>query len=181
MKDSTTIITKWSNLSNWREADISKTSLVDHITDPGVYFFSANAWGIKGKLPGGKHSWVSIFDGVGWKTLEITDIDTIEVQKANILYAELGDTKAKQLIISDRHPATKWFGSDPELIHSLPDISAVDETCLSMYKHGEVKLLTNNCNTLASFIMWACKEDKRFRYVGYKSGKYWNRRYNTSQ
>ena len=118
MIDNTTIITRWNRHSDWRNADISETDVLNSIKTPATCFLSANAFGLKGKIPGGKHTWIATFNGTYWKTYEITDIETIEVQKARMFYAEhvtQDDWKRRQLIISNRDPSTVWFGNQPRL------------------------------------------------------------------
>jgi hypothetical protein len=89
---------------------------------------SANAWGLKGKLPGCKHSWIASFDGAKWKTYEITDLETVDIQQGTVLYAGYTDKMLKQLIVSNRHPGTKWFGNMPKLdyIGKFIDVDATD-------------------------------------------------------
>ena len=78
MIDSMTIITRWNSLFDWRLADISKTNILDSVSSPMTCMLSADAWGLKGKLPGCKHSWIASFDGNKWKTYEITDLETVK-------------------------------------------------------------------------------------------------------
>lgn len=178
MIDSTKTIIKWNRRFNWRYASTEKTNIVDHVTENGVYFFSANAWGIKGKIPGGKHSWVALFFNGEWLTLEITDLETIKVQKATPIFVDHNNLSQKQLISSNRHPATMWFGNTPELIFFSPNIdSFLKNQQIYHYVHGKPNIITNNCNTFISFVMWLCEENKIFHYVGYKTNKYWNRKY----
>jgi hypothetical protein len=171
-----TIITKWNN---WRKYSIVKTSIVDNAED-GIYFFSANAFGIKGKLPGGKHSWVSIKNSLGWTTYEITDIETLEVQGARYINTPVHlDKTIKQILVSNRDPSTLWFGNVPKVIHYCKDsIDFKWNTTLFPYSCDKIQLHKNNCNTYLSYLLWANNSKTTFRYIGFKSYKYWDKFYN---
>lgn len=175
MKGNMITITKWNN---WRNASIQETNIVDNCAD-GVYFFSANAFGLKGKIPGGKHSWCSIRENSTWTTFEITDIETIEVQDAKIIKATSLDKQIKQIIVSNRNPATTWFGNKPKLIYYSP---AINDISLNMLlfpcKINYIKLYKNNCNTYFSYLLWACNIKLNLKYIGFKSYKYWDKLYN---
>lgn len=169
------ITTKWSN---WRKASISKTNIVDNAVN-GVYFFSANAFGIKGMLPGGKHSWASIKEGSIWTTIEITDIETLEFQGAKYInIPKYYDKTKKQVLVSNRDPSTMWFGNTPSVIHYSSNISDFkDNLAYSPYSCNEIKLYKNNCNTYLSYLLWASNSNVSFNYIGFKSYKYWDKLY----
>lgn len=169
------IITKWNN---WHNASTAQTSIVDNCTN-GVYFFSANAFGLKGKLPGGKHSWCSIKEDNNWTTLEITDIETIEVQQANIIKCTSYDKYVKQVIISDRNPGTVWFGNGPTIIAYSKNTQDLQfNRILFPYTISDIKLYKNNCNTYLSYLLWASNIDLKLNYIGFKSCKHWDKIYN---
>ena len=169
------ITTKWNN---WRNASIKQTNIVDNAKD-GIYFFSANAFGLKGKLPGAKHSWCAIKEHSTWTTLEITDIETIEFQKANIISASIYDKYAKQVIVSDRNPATMWFNNTPSIIlYSNNYQDFLINRHLFPYKAINIKLYKNNCNTYLSYLLWAAQINLNLNYIGYKSYKHWDNYYN---
>lgn len=171
MTDSMTITTRWNKLlPDWRDADTRRTGIVDFVRLPNTCFFSANAWGLKGKLPGGKHSWVSEFDGLSWKTFEITDIETIEVQKANVLYAASKDYQKRQLIVSDRDPSTMWFGNRPRL-EAIHPWRGIGNEC----PFEDSYLLYNNCNTYVSYVAWRHKFKLILPYIGFKEYEYWEK------
>jgi hypothetical protein len=151
---------------------------VDNAED-AVYFFSANAFGLKGRLPGGKHSWCSIKENNSWTTLEITDIETIEFQEANILECSSYDKYAKQVIVSDRNPGTMWFGSAPSIISyskNIGDLLLNKE--IFPYKALDIKLYKNNCNTYLSYLLWTANVDLKLKYIGFKSYTHWDKLYN---
>lgn len=163
--------TKWNNWSDWRHADISETNILASFKTPVTCFLSANAWGLKGFLPRAKHSWAASFNGYSWKTYEITDIETVEIQGGNIFYALHSDKELKQLIISDRSPSTKWFGNMPRIdhIHSYIDLD------LRKYPlNCNINLTSNNCNTLTSYIAWKYQIPFTCSYIGSKSANFWN-------
>ena len=163
--------TKWNSWCDWRFADISETNILASFKTPVTCFLSANAWGLKGHLPGGKHSWVATFNGYSWKTYEISDLETVELQGGNILYAVYPNTELKQLIVSDRSPSTKWFNNMPRIdyIHSYIDLKLDDYPL-----NSDVNLTSNNCNTLTSYIAWKYGIPYNNRYIGSKNKKFWH-------
>jgi hypothetical protein len=171
MIDNTTTITKWNRFSDWRDADISKTNVLDSIKLPATCFLSANAYGLKGKFPGGKHTWVATFDGNRWKTFEITDRETIDIQNAMILYADRDNYIERQLIVSDRDPSTMWFGNQPRLDRVYEYVN-IDP---SKYPNNDnINLVTNNCSTFLSYISWKHRFFTTLPYIGYKRLSYWD-------
>jgi hypothetical protein len=166
------IITKWNNLSDWRHADISDTGILSNVSEPSTCILSASSWGMKGKLPGARHSWASVFNGTSWKTYEITDLETVEIQRANVLYAKYTDTQLKQLIVSDRNPGTLWFGNKPRIdyITNYLDINAD-----SYPMNYNIDLIINNCNTFTSYLAWKHNLNFNPYYVGFKNKKFWNK------
>lgn len=168
-----TTIIKWNN---WRNASIEQTDVIKDVK-PGIYFLSANAWGLKGRLPGGKHSWAAIFDG-SWTTYEITDLETIEVQGATALSYEYADYTRPQVIVSDRDPRTLWFGNKPSLIEYSTNVKDFHtKGTKNLYKNKKVLLYKNNCNTYLSYLMWTAGVNKRLKYVGFKNYEYWEKYY----
>lgn len=176
MIDSMITTTKWNN---WRNASIEQTNIVDNAAN-GLYFFSANAFGIKGKLPGGKHSWAAIKEDSGWTTIEITDIETLEFQGAKYTNTPISfDKFTKQVLVSNRDPSTLWFGSMPKVIHYCEDtIDFKWNTTLFPYRCDKIRLYKNNCNTYLSYLLWASNSNISFSYVGFKSYKHWDKVYN---
>lgn len=165
-----TITTRWNNLFDWRYADISKTNILDSFSKPVTCILSADAWGLKGKFPGAKHSWIANFDGSKWKTYEITDIETVDIQSGSVLHARYTDKTLKQLIVSNRHPGTKWFGNMPKLeyVGKFIDIDVADYPM-----NSSINLVTNNCNTFVSYIVWKYKMSINRLCIGHKSTQFW--------
>ena len=170
MIDSMTIITRWNSLFDWRLADISKTNILDSVSSPMTCMLSADAWGLKGKLPGCKHSWIASFDGNKWKTYEITDLETVNIQQGSIIYAKYLDKSLKQVVVSDRYPATKWFGNIPRLDY-VGKFTDIDLTDYPM--NYNIDLVTNNCNTFVSYAAWKYNLPVDGRRIGHKSNKFW--------
>jgi len=166
---------KWNS---WRNASIAETSIADNLPN-GTYFFSANAFGLKGKLPGAKHSWCSIKSNTGWVTMEVTDIETVEFQKANIISCTTYNKQTKQVVVSDRNPATLWFGNTPKLIYSsvLPE-NITGNKKYYPYILSSIKLYKSNCNTYFSYLLWVHNINLKLNYIGFKSYKHWNKIYN---
>jgi hypothetical protein len=173
MRDNMTTIIKWNN---WRNASIEKTNIIDDV-QPGIYFFSANAWGLKGKLPGGKHSWAAVYNG-SWATYEVTDLETIEVQGATASVYGHQVYNKRQVIISNRDPRTMWFGNKPTLIEYSKNVQGLYTRLFAdPYPEEDVKLYKNNCNTYLSYLLWATGIDKKLNYVGFKNYEYWEKYY----
>lgn len=170
MIDSMPITIRWNNLFDWRFADTGKTDILKDNANPGTYILSAKAWGLKGKLPGARHCWLTNFDGKSWRTFEITDIETVEVQRANIIYAEYKDPCRLQLIVSDRDPGCLWFGNIPRIDYS-GNLIDIDYRYYPM--NLNTNLVSNNCNTFISYIVWKYNLQFNKRYIGYKNSDFW--------
>lgn len=170
MIDSMTITTRWNSLFDWRLADISRTNILDSFNEPITCILSADAWGLKGKLPGCKHSWIATFDGIRWKTFEITDLETVEIQQGAIIYAEHSNHTLKQVVVSNRYPGTQWFGNMPKLeyVGKFIDIDVADYPM-----NNAINLTTNNCNTFVSYISWKYQLPVSKLRLGHKSYKFW--------
>jgi hypothetical protein len=171
MIGSTTITTKWNKFSDWRDADISKTDVLKSIKLPATCFLSANAWGLKGKLPGGKHSWIAEYNGYAWKTFEITDRETLEVQQANIFFCERDNYTERQLIVSDRDPSTLWFGNSPRL-DAIFNWKGIEE---HYPLNTNINLAFNNCNTYLSYIAWRYHFNLKLPYIGFRDKSFWEK------
>ena len=172
MIDNTLTTTRWNRFSDWRDADISKTDILDLIKTPATCFLSSNAYGLKGKFPGGKHTWIATFNGNAWRTYEITDRETIDVQNAMILYADKDNYTERQLIVSDRDPSSHWFGNRPRLdkVFKYIDIDVYDYPL-----NNNINLLTNNCSTFVSYVAWKYKLKATLPYIGYKNIAFWEK------
>lgn len=172
--DNMTTTTRWNKLFNWRFADISKTPILDEATRWNTYVLSAPAWGLKGKLPGGRHSWIAKKTHEGqWRTVEITDLETLQYQKAIPIYHKYADPYIRQVIVSDRDPSTMWFGNMPR-VDATFDTTFIPFSQLDSYPLNEkINLLTNNCNTFVSYMAWQNYWKLDLPYVGFRQPEYW--------
>lgn len=172
-----TIITKWNSFRNWRYADVSKTPILDDASRWKTYVLSAPAWGLKGKFPGARHSWVAKKTVEGyWRTVEITDIETLQYQGSVPIYSKYWDPYVKQLIVSDRDPSTMWFGNEPR-IDGVFDTTYIPWKFIEGYpfNNREINLFTNNCNTFVSYLACCNFWELELPYVGFKNKEYWKK------
>lgn len=172
MTDNMPIITKWLSLFDWTMADISKTEIFNDVNIPSTCFLSARAHGVKGKVPGARHTWISSNNGSGWLTYEVTDIATIKHLGGEIKYAAYSDIKISQLICSNRDPGLKWFNNSPRLdfVTDYIDLTEI----LDYPMNHDIDLIHNNCNTFISYVIWKYNIHHRPLYIGFKPKKYWN-------
>lgn len=146
----------------------------------GVYIISAQAWHLKGYL-GGKHTWLA-FKDKEWLVTELTTRDTLHTQDALILYdgAPINDDEAHAPFISMRDPNRQWFGHDPEVTWIYPyiiDSDKIIQACKEYPFANEFNLLSKNCNTFISYLVWKLGIDMRGKKnFGYKSERWWNDR-----
>lgn len=173
MIDSMTTTTKYPS---WYDADISPTDVLKSIRLPALCFLSANAYGLKGKLPGGKHTWMSVWNGSYWHTYEVSDMETIAVQAGYPWHGDITHN-GRQIITSDRDPTQMWFGNEPRLdyIAKIPKFEDMAQI-VNEYPYDKFNLLTNNCSTFMSYVVYRLGLDFKANYIGFKSKKYWERR-----
>jgi hypothetical protein len=147
----------------------------------GFYYINAQAWHIKGYL-GGRHSWCAFKHNDRWLTVELTTRETLDVQKAEIILTSdrHAPYDAHRPFISTRAPNRQWFGHDPHVqwIHPYRvKFNDVVDACYEYPHQKEFNLLTKNCNTFTSFLLWKLKVDARiptWLQYGWKSAKYWD-------
>lgn len=170
-----TITTKWNKLFDWRLNDVSPTDVLSSIKTPAICILSAPAFGLKGYLPGGRHTWIAQWvNGTDWTVIEISDIETLEYQGGKLLYNKYYQPQLSQLIASDRDPTQMWFGRTPRLDRIYP-YSFIFEKDLEEYPlNKDITLTRNNCNTFVSFMSWKYGWDANLPYVGYKPPEYWD-------
>ena len=101
---------------DWRLLDQSPVGLP--FEKEYIYYVHSRAWALKGWL-GGTHSWITFWSSKHdqWMVVELTDIETISVQKGRLYW--LRDNIGYQEhspIISNRTPNAKWFGSTPIVV-----------------------------------------------------------------
>jgi hypothetical protein len=161
---------------DWRLLDQSSVGLV--FDKKYFYYVHSRAWALKGWL-GGTHSWF-VFWSVEydrWLVLELTDRETIDVQTATPLYMWIVKYTDHTPTISNRVPDAKWFGSTPivvgKTLNNLTYQEIVD-VCNS-YPIKEFKLITHNCNTFASYVLYKLHLTikRPLRSIGFKDTTWW--------
>jgi len=159
-------------LGNWRAEPTRSTGLTRALVleeAEGVHVFSARCCGMKGLFAGARHSWISIFDGSGWSTVEMTDAETLSLQHAPsgeaVRWECFGQpskvNKGHCPFLSDRAPDGLWFGQAPRLEASFvaagtaSDFLADIEHCCDEYRFKNAySLLDNNCSKFLSYLLW---------------------------
>lgn len=171
MIDNTQIITKWNNLFNWRKADTSLSNITLS-KNPCLYIFSAQTHGFKGYIPRAKHLYISIYDGKKFKTIEVTDIESVKKLEGNILSADYEDITISQVLISDRDPRLKWFGNKPkiEFVGKYIHIESINYPF-----NKDINLRSNNCNRFVSYLCFLYDIDYDCDYIGFKTKTYWKK------
>lgn len=163
-------------LKHWKEC--SQDIIPMDLQYGGVYIINAQAWHLKGYL-GGKHTWLA-FKDKEWMVAELTTRETLNEQDAAILYDGAFANDDHGPFISTREPNRQWFGHDPHVVWIHPytiDRQQVFDVC-KQYPIKEFKLLSQNCNTFISYLVWRLNIDMRGRKnYGYKSIGWWNDRY----
>jgi hypothetical protein len=160
---------------DWRLLDQSSVGLSLH--KDYMYYIHSRAWALKGWL-GGTHSWFVFCDNDQWLVLELTDRETIEVQNANILYAwDNVGYQEHTPTLSNRIPDAKWFGSTPVIVgKSLNKTTRLEiiQIC-NNYPIKEFKLITHNCNTFLSYVVYKLGLDikRPLRSIGFKTTTFW--------
>jgi hypothetical protein len=164
---------------DWRLLD--QTSVDLSLDKEYVYYLHARAWALKGWL-GGTHSWITFWSAKHdkWLVVENSDIETIEVQSANILWIrENTGYYDRSPLICDRIPDAKWFGTIPIIVgkdkcsFDYDDIVRICEN----YPFFDFNLITRNCNTFISFIVSELDLNisRPIRSYGFKSKKFWRK------
>lgn len=160
---------------NWRFLDQSKVNLP--FEKEYVYYVHARAWALKGYL-GGTHSWTVFWstEHDQWLVVELSDIETIDVQQGTILWMrnDIG-YQDRGPIISNRAPNAKWFGATPIIVGKSKNTFIYDDfvKVCDQYPIQNFKLLNFNCNTFTSFLSAKLNLNIRrpLRSIGYKKWK----------
>jgi hypothetical protein len=165
---------------DWKQCDISQD--FDLILDTEkTYYLHATAWHLKGLL-GGTHSFIACYDksrGV-WFVAEVTDRETLDVQKCNAIYAGTMDYYERAPYITNRVYNARWFGHKVKIIDSCPAVDFSDILyATKSYPITEFNLLKANCNTFSSYLIWKLKLPfkRPIRSVGFKNTQWWNEHY----
>lgn len=147
----------------------------------GLYYIKAQAWHIKGYL-GGNHSWCGFKHNDRWLVVELTTRETVDVQSCSVILDSNRHAAydAHRPMITTRAPNMQWFGHDPKVEWIYPyevKLNDVIDACYEYPHQKEFNLLTKNCNTFTSFLLWKLKIEPRtatWMEYGWKSAKYWD-------
>lgn len=165
---------------DWRECDISQD--YNLILDPAKsYYLQARAWHLKGYL-GGTHSFFACHDKSRnvWFVAEITDRETLDVQKCNAIYSGTAEYRERAPYITNRLYNSKWFGNKVKIVDSCPAVEFSDLLyATKKYPIDHFNLLKYNCNTYMSFLIWQLDLDLKrpIRSIGFKNRHWWNTHY----
>ena len=176
-------------LGNWK-AKPRHSSGVIAAEDNGIFFLSAQSHGFKGLF--GLHSWISVrmaneTEARTWTVIELTDLETLDVQRANVIYCPTRRYDQKVPTISSaRIPDGMWFGS-PAFVWGKIETeheAAVLRQLLSATREypltPQFNTLSTNCNTFISYLLYRTKEWHSISppriFVGGRGFGYWTRR-----
>jgi len=186
-------------IGDWRCESTLSSQLLERLKlekSPGMYVLSARACGWKGMFSGARHSWVSIFDGMAWTSIEITDEETLTYQKSiegdDAEWVCFGaPSKKNQYRVpfrSNRAPDGLWFGQEPRLEAgfsgrqlALDFLKHLDDVCAKYKFKDSFTLLENNCSKFISYLLWKNNllDDAQFertggvRMIGFRDSVYW--------
>jgi hypothetical protein len=164
-------------MRHWKYCSQNKVSL--DLPFVGVHYIQAQAWGLKGYL-GGQHSCLVFNHQEVPIVVEITDRDTLMCQDGVVLFDGTKQKNYQEMapFISTRSYDRQWFGNDPKLICSLDEHFNYSEivTACSNYPF-EFDLLTRNCNTFCSYLLWKLNINMRTNSVsiGFKPKNWWQK------
>lgn len=181
MTGSMTITIEWNNEMFFKDWRICDQSIVDfpELDTNRFYYIQSQAWALKGYL-GGTHSYCTFYHDNKWMVAEITDMETLDIQNAMVVYNDT-ESEEKGPFISDRLYNAKWFGHAPYIVDSCisPQYDDILEACRN-YPIKKFKLLTDNCNTFTSYLIAKLnlRLKRPIRSVGFKNRKWWKRKYN---
>jgi hypothetical protein len=159
---------------DWRLCDQSTVPF--KLDQTQFYYIQAQAWHLKGYL-GGTHSWFAFWHNQ-WLVIELTDLETLDVQSANVIHAPwVANYTDHAPYISNRPYNAKWFGHAPHIINSCPAV-AYDKLIevADSYPFKDFKILYRNCNTFASYLIYKLQLPLKrpFKSVGFRSSNWWN-------
>jgi hypothetical protein len=187
-------------LGNWRMHSTASSGL-DHITGAtgGLYLLSARTCGLKGLVPGSRHSWISVYQNGCWSTVEITDAETLSLQQAAggrpARWKHFGapgtPSRFPAPFISDRMPDGLWFGQAPRLEWHCADPQRgaafhrqLDALCQAYRFRHKFSLTDNNCSKFVSYLLWQAGLAGRVRAQpvssplwGFRQAPYWESLY----
>jgi hypothetical protein len=165
---------------DWRHCNQSLVDMSFH--KDVVYYVHARAWHLKGYL-GGRHSYITWYskDHGQQLVVEYTDRETLDVQDADIIYSGTDEYQTHAPFISNRKPNAHWFGGRPIIKGAcglFPHQYSEFENACRTYPNAnkEFNLLTNNCNTFTSYLLYKMKLEIEQPHpaIGYKSRQRWS-------
>jgi hypothetical protein len=173
---------------DWRLLDQSPVDLL--IEKEYVYYIHSRAWALKGLL-GGTHSWIAFWSSEHneWLVIELSDQETVEVQKGNIYWIrDSASYQEHSPIISNRIPNAKWFGTTPAIVGKCKNNISYKEfiNVCKTYPIQNFRLIDQNCNTFTSFLISELQLNIRqpLQSIGFRSNRYWKKikdhKYNAS-
>jgi hypothetical protein len=167
-------------LSDWRKSDVSPVNM--DLNKNKIYAFSARSVGLKGYL-GGSHTWYGFWskEQQKWLVIELTDLESLEIQKAEVLFKTTNDYLKLSPFIVARDPRGRWFGAHPKIVDECfgsLDFSDLVNYC-KLYPFEQYKVLSQNCNSFFSFLNFKFNQDYQYDFkkpaliVGYKKPEVW--------
>jgi hypothetical protein len=187
-------------LGDWRRHSTVSSGLLHTLGGAGgIYLFSARACGLKGLVPGGRHSWISVCENGSWSTVEISDAETLTYQHAiggcPARWKHFGTpgtpSRSPAPFISDRTPDGLWFGQAPRLEWHCADSQRgaafyrhLDALCLAYRFKNVFSVTDNNCSKFVSYLLWqaglAIRETAhpgKSDLLGFRQADYWESLY----
>jgi hypothetical protein len=187
-------------LGDWRHEATTPTDLLGPGCVPGVYVLSARCCGLKGALPFARHSWIAVLHEGRWTTIEITDEETLHLQRTRdggaVRWRVFGRPFANNAYqvpyISDRDPGALWFGQVPRVeglvesaAHAAGFLSGVERDAWAYPFRDAYDRLDNNCSKFMSHLLWrtglaGCMYSwragrwSRPALLGFRDGAYWS-------
>jgi len=165
---------------DWRHCNQNEVEM--EFDKDSIYYVHARAWHLKGYL-GGKHSYITWFSKEHNQQLvvEYTDRETLDVQEADIIYSGTDDYFAHAPFISNRKPNRRWFGADPYIkgycsLYPRTYSDFVDACDIYPNRNKEFNILTNNCNTFSSYLLYKMmlEIEQPFPAFGHRSRQKWS-------
>ena len=144
------------------------------VLDPTqFYYLQAQAWHLKGYL-GGTHSYCAFYDKE-WLVVELTDLETVAVQQAGIIYKGT-DGYEHAPFITNRPYNARWFGHTPYIVDSCSAVeSSLIFEAVKNYPNKKFNVLHYNCNTFTSYLIatLGLNLKRPLRSVGFRNKSQW--------
>lgn len=151
------------------------------LTKDRFYYIQAQAWHLKGYL-GGTHSYCVFWSAAHDKFLvvEYTDAETVSYQTTEVVYGGSTDSNRAPFITARPYNA-QWFGHNPSIVDSCTFDNQADILYhIINYPLTEFKMLTQNCNTFTSYLIWKLnlKLKRPLKSIGFKNKQWWEQNFN---